>query len=575
MIQAAVERAYIGDFAARVEQSELVEKVLRILRAVQDYCVERLKGKLLESCIILQRSLIQRLWETNPEKMLSQIPMLSDIVRKSLVDNNFKSLDDLNGINNLRLQQTIRCSAQDAIRILNFYHVCKLNRMVMSTNFGDDCLLEISIKTATSLTDEDKKLLSSKPITFQLVCYHVLSGKLICYRKLWGESSTRLSLPDDVSQDDLQISLIANIVGLDIVVESYQSIKLDEKKNTTRQKFQKIDKQKMKSRETVNSAFGAFEYNESLSAQNVPSEDAGSNRPESSRSVKLTKQKENYNTSQVPLKIHVEPLTRTSERDLFSKHAQFDYDKVSSDKALHCDENFPKIIESSQSKISSGQLSEINTLRRKAHELGFETEVRKFHNKISDSHPVEQGNDIDLLEKSFKMQSETMNPLISLKRKQDRELALLISRHNQETKNVRYANEKNAHMASNYAGSANCGHIVASTLISSDIPSLKQAAVPLKFFRGKSMSNSSDTEVCCKSTLAHSKEPIELSFAKPKSVFPTKATIALAAAQAQSTLALPERHATTGRNLSKEIDYTEIQSAKSDTVEDAFEMAFF
>ena len=63
LLQVAVARYHIQDFALRVEMSEITDVTLRILSALQDICIERLKGQLLESALILERSLRNRMWE--------------------------------------------------------------------------------------------------------------------------------------------------------------------------------------------------------------------------------------------------------------------------------------------------------------------------------------------------------------------------------------------------------------------------------------------------------------------------------------------------------------------------------
>lgn len=65
LLQAAISRIDIKDFSMRVEQSEIVECALRILSALIELCKERYYGKLLETSILVDRSLRCRIWDVN------------------------------------------------------------------------------------------------------------------------------------------------------------------------------------------------------------------------------------------------------------------------------------------------------------------------------------------------------------------------------------------------------------------------------------------------------------------------------------------------------------------------------
>ena len=65
LLQAAVARLEIKNFSLRVEQSEIVESGLRVLSALVEFCKEKFYGKLLDSSILLDRSLRCRMWEIN------------------------------------------------------------------------------------------------------------------------------------------------------------------------------------------------------------------------------------------------------------------------------------------------------------------------------------------------------------------------------------------------------------------------------------------------------------------------------------------------------------------------------
>ena len=65
LLQAAVAKIDIKNFSLRVEQSEIVDSGLRVLSALIELCKERYHGKLLDSSLLLDRSLRCRMWESN------------------------------------------------------------------------------------------------------------------------------------------------------------------------------------------------------------------------------------------------------------------------------------------------------------------------------------------------------------------------------------------------------------------------------------------------------------------------------------------------------------------------------
>lgn len=72
LLQAAVGRLDIKDFALRVEQSEIVESALRIMFALSELCKENGNGLLLLNSVLLDRSLRCRLWEVNYDTIFRQ-----------------------------------------------------------------------------------------------------------------------------------------------------------------------------------------------------------------------------------------------------------------------------------------------------------------------------------------------------------------------------------------------------------------------------------------------------------------------------------------------------------------------
>lgn len=95
LTQAAVNRWPLNDFASRIEQTEIVERSLRLLAALKDICIERKHGTLLESCVLVMRSLQMRLWEEDYDSVFSQCCVLSTTTRQKLQKCGLTRLEDI------------------------------------------------------------------------------------------------------------------------------------------------------------------------------------------------------------------------------------------------------------------------------------------------------------------------------------------------------------------------------------------------------------------------------------------------------------------------------------------------
>ena len=136
LLIAAIERVVIRDNSMRVEQMDMVEQVMRVLSAVHSYALEKGKGKLLESAIYIRRSLAQRLWENEDNLMFLQVPGASSGFLNRLIEKGVTSPEDLKGRTQQLIQQDTDCSAADAQRLLNFGHVCNINKLSVNTDFS-------------------------------------------------------------------------------------------------------------------------------------------------------------------------------------------------------------------------------------------------------------------------------------------------------------------------------------------------------------------------------------------------------------------------------------------------------
>ena len=217
LLQAAIERKQIKDFSMRVEQSDIVEQSLRILSAIHDYSIEKEKGKLLESCIYINRSLHYQMWETGYDSMLSQLPGLNANLKQTLIDNNLSTIEALYSITQSKLQQMTKCSVTDSQKMINFSKLCMANKSCLSIDLDVN---SSKVKIKSEPVNTDPIFNSQSNVSFNLVCYENLTGKLICFRKISsGKDVTEIliDIPDKISTLDIHGSLISEYIGLDFI----------------------------------------------------------------------------------------------------------------------------------------------------------------------------------------------------------------------------------------------------------------------------------------------------------------------------------------------------------------------
>jgi len=125
LMQAAVSRVPLGsgdgDWALRVEQSEIVEQALRILAALVEYAKESNKGALLEAAIVVERALKLRCWGDGTDSPLLQQPVFSKLtgaVVKKIQDRGL-GFRDLDGLQLHEIRELIVCNDAEAQELHN------------------------------------------------------------------------------------------------------------------------------------------------------------------------------------------------------------------------------------------------------------------------------------------------------------------------------------------------------------------------------------------------------------------------------------------------------------------------
>jgi hypothetical protein len=229
-----VDKASISDFALRVEQSEVVEQCTRVLSALFDYSRQSEKGPLLESCLLLQRSLLLQMWEHigKGRSIFEQCKRISPAVLPRFIEGGVSSVDDVLNMSPKELQRLLKCSNEDVGSTIRYGKEMLGSRLVASATLVSKQELRIDVESAVVKEGRRKP-----PAThgsrvagarqddftshfFHLICYESETLRLLCYRKFSSAKtliSYTVTLSDVVkSTDHVVISLLCvDAIGLD------------------------------------------------------------------------------------------------------------------------------------------------------------------------------------------------------------------------------------------------------------------------------------------------------------------------------------------------------------------------
>ena len=222
LLQTAVARIFIPEFSLRVEQSEVVECGLRLLSALSEVCIERLRGALLENCLLLERALRQRLWEQGYTTVFTQCPELSEGIRKALVEKHIVELQDLVPYNKnaVDVQNHLKCSYQEATALHAFTTICLAHQVTVSFQLIDT-ELQLQVQPSAHYKPEYQHIQNCPK--YHLVCYDEPSGQLLCHRFTQCSATTQtiaVPLPASVPYERVRCVAISSVVGLDVVIPS-------------------------------------------------------------------------------------------------------------------------------------------------------------------------------------------------------------------------------------------------------------------------------------------------------------------------------------------------------------------
>lgn len=215
LLQVAVGGVDIKDFSLRIEQADIVENATRLLKGLQELCIHRGLGCLLEAAILLERALRTRLWEGAASCQFAQCPGLSPTTLKTLQDNGIKSVTDLYGSSLVQVQARVNCSSAEARSLLHFaasLHRCKLTAQMLA---ADDHMVKIKV----DLAEAEGGLTGLQAIPFLLLAYDVDTAQLVCFRRLpvgCQGAEFVIKLPQTVAGvSSLRCRILGSLVGAD------------------------------------------------------------------------------------------------------------------------------------------------------------------------------------------------------------------------------------------------------------------------------------------------------------------------------------------------------------------------
>lgn len=220
LIQSAVSKTFIVDFSLRIEQADIVEQLARVLLALQEHCIERGKGKLLESCVLVRRALVTRQWENQRTHFFEQFDDISDSLKSSLRTHHASDDDhnvpvcysDLNSSTVQDVRRKYMCSNEDAAALLRHISEAKNSAFSVKTSRRNSQLCFL-----VSHAEVEKTIDTSKIPNVLLIAYEITSGKLLCYRILTPLTKSEITVPvHNIENSSIQISLLNyNLAGLD------------------------------------------------------------------------------------------------------------------------------------------------------------------------------------------------------------------------------------------------------------------------------------------------------------------------------------------------------------------------
>lgn len=260
-MQAAISRISIKDFTLRVEQAEIVESAIRLLKCLLELALHRAHGQLVEMVILLDRSLKLRLWETSNQNIFHQCKNLSDGTLSRIQVLNKHNIFEFYGASIASIQAELGCSNEEVRQLQQFSSdmaAAKLMTILSPSAYSQD---EITIRITPAVPVEHRR--KSIVIKYQLICYDVESLKLVCYRSLpigTQELEIRVTKSANIPINRFRCVLLANVAGIDFAIGASRSednafstraVTDETRKNENKKSTTKVDAKKYK-QSTIN-----------------------------------------------------------------------------------------------------------------------------------------------------------------------------------------------------------------------------------------------------------------------------------------------------------------------------------
>lgn len=303
LIQLAISEIELLDFSLRAEQAEMVESSIRLLRALKEISILHENGKVLESCLILDRSLHKRIWEWSQSNVYAQCQEITQNIRTRLKELNLHSFESVCGMSAAQISSQTDCSLAEAEKILNFTNIMLRSKLTLSTTLrGQQLIFKIQ-------GTHDKNL--RVPLSYELISYDATNGNLICYRNNiiadgFNDLEFQVNMKTNTSLENIRSTLLCCVVGLDYTIQPLVW------NGTTRNGEEPASKKRRGSKTST-----LYDENSSLSSRQIPA------------SPKLSQRSTNKNPfDQFKFQAEAFPKIELIDRKSSSKLDKFHFERI-------------------------------------------------------------------------------------------------------------------------------------------------------------------------------------------------------------------------------------------------------
>lgn len=286
LLQAAVSRISMKDFTLKVEQAEVVNSTIRLLRALYEVALCKVDGGLiLENTILLERALKMRLWEGPEPNVFLQCNKLSPELITRLAESGVKNFLNIYKMTPGMLMTQFSCSVEEASSMQAFVRDLVHSKLMVELH-ASAATRKFTIRPAIKVDNRQYNTF----VQYQLVCYDVFTKQLICHRHLPSgrvEEEYTIKTMNFSSIANIRYCLLSNVVGLDWcggatldITHSSATTTQNEKRNMESSKHANGESSLAKSRHPMNersmeaksaNLFEQFAYKETASKiENIP-----------------------------------------------------------------------------------------------------------------------------------------------------------------------------------------------------------------------------------------------------------------------------------------------------------------